>query len=87
MVNMTPNSSTPDIKTMEDRYQRAQLLMQGIYTNKVTFNDTVFPIWIGDSDCFWYERITKTAEGEVTRFGKEYRLVNANAATNQPASL
>ena len=38
---------------MLSRYQRAQSLMQGIFTKDIALNSTVFPIWIGDSDCFW----------------------------------
>ncbi|ETN92522.1 Prolyl tripeptidyl peptidase precursor [Gammaproteobacteria bacterium MOLA455] len=58
-------------------YERAQQLMQGIFTKNVAFNTTVFPVWIGDTHCFWYERETKD--------GKEYRLVDAKTATNNSA--
>ena len=58
-------------------YERAQQLMQGIFTKNVAFNTTVFPVWIGDSNCFWYEHETHT--------GKEYRLVDAKSATNNSA--
>lgn len=80
MVN-TPHINEPDSKTMEQRYQRAQSLMQGIWTNDIAFNDTLCPFWIGDSDCFWYMRTTKSADN----FGSEYRLVDAKKLTNQPA--
>ena len=59
------------------RYERAQILMKGIYSKKFILNNTLFPTWIGDSDCFWYER--------ESRNGKEYRLVNAKTATNEVA--
>lgn len=59
------------------RYERAKEIMQGIWSNKLVFNATVFPIWIGESDCFWYERETIK--------GREYRLVNAKSCTNQIA--
>ena len=62
---------------MLSRYQRAQSLMQGIFTKDTALNSTVFPLWIGDSDCFWYERESKK--------GKEYRLVDAKAKTNTTA--
>lgn len=59
------------------RYERAQTLMQGIFTKTIAFNTAVFPIWIGDSDCFWYERESRNC--------KEYRLVDANATINTVA--
>lgn len=62
---------------MEAKYNRAQILLQGIYTENIVLNATLFPVWIGDSDCFWYERQTKE--------GKEYRLVNAKKASNKIA--
>ncbi|MDB9952359.1 S9 family peptidase [Porticoccaceae bacterium] len=62
---------------LEQRYERAQTLMRGTFNKTIAFNTTVFPIWIDDSDYFWYERESQT--------GKEYRLVNAKAATNNIA--
>ena len=58
-------------------YDSAQTLMHGIFTKTVAFNTTIFPIWIGDSHCFWYERENKA--------GKEYRLVDAKYASNEIA--
>ena len=52
-------------KDMLDRYQRAQHLNQGIYSKCVARNTTLFPIWIGDSDCFWYERELKEGKNFV----------------------
>ncbi|MDB9952698.1 S9 family peptidase [Porticoccaceae bacterium] len=62
---------------METRYQKAQSLAQGVCSKTVAYNTTLYPIWIGDSDCFWYERERKK--------GKEYRLVDANAESNHVA--
>ena len=62
---------------IEARYDRAQNLMQGIFTRTVVFNTVIFPNWIGCSDCFWYQR--------ESRNGRQYRLVNAKAATNEIA--
>lgn len=81
---MSNLNSIPDATTIEARYQRAQYLRSGILNNKLHFNDAVFPIWIENSDCFWYERTiksTKVGDGH----GKEYRLVDAKAATNELA--
>lgn len=66
-------------RTMIERYEQAQTVMQSGYTNKLVRNDTVFPHWINygdqsDSNCFWYQR--QTVEG------KEYRFVNVEAASN-----
>ena len=59
------------------RYERAQYLDQGVLNTNISMNTTICPVWIGDSDCFWYERETKQ--------GKYYRLVNASAESNEAA--
>lgn len=64
------------------RYQRAERLEQGVFTQRVAFNTTLFPHWIEDSDCFWYLRETKTG---LANFGKEFRRVNATQKTNECA--
>ena len=75
MVDHAKNTITP--QEMESRYQRAQSLMQGMFTKTSAFNTTLIPHWIGDSDCFWYEREFK--------IGKEFRLVDAAAGSNDIA--
>lgn len=72
-----PTLSMPSQEVMLSRYQNAQSLLHGIFSNKIALNATVFPIWIDHSDCFWYER--------ESREGKEYRLVDAKARTNDIA--
>ena len=59
------------------RYELAQSLIQGIQTNRIVLNDTVFPHWIENSYCFWYIR--------ETRDGKEFRIVDVERAENTPA--
>lgn len=64
------------------RYEQAQAILQGVLSNQVVRNDAVFPHWIigsdgAKSDCFWY--ISETNEG------KEFRFVDASAASNIPA--
>ena len=59
------------------RYKQAESIVQGLLSKQLVLNDAVFPHWIGDSDCFWYQRETNQ--------GKEFRLVDAKAASNQPA--
>ena len=63
--------------TMTDRYHRAAALMTGVWTKDMALNATLFPTWIGESNCFWYERETQE--------GREYRLVNANTKENKVA--
>ena len=75
MVNHEKNTISP--QEMETRYQRAQNLMQGMFTKTSAFNTTLIPHWVGDSDCFWYEREFK--------IGKEFRLVDAAAGSNNIA--
>ena len=64
-------------ENMLARYQRAQILEAGVFTKNVAFNTTIYPHWIGDSDCFWYLR--------QTRDGQTYRLVDAKAESNNTA--
>tara|TARA_B110000090_G_C13384806_1_gene447291 strand:- start:439 stop:2946 length:2508 start_codon:yes stop_codon:yes gene_type:complete len=65
---------------MLKRYEQAQTLHQGTpINNRLVRNDTVYPHWIPYTDqsisnYFWYRR--QTVEG------KEYRLVDADAASN-----
>ncbi|PHZ84739.1 S9 family peptidase [Paremcibacter congregatus] len=66
-----------DKSEMFARYERAQHLYLAMNTTKVARNSTVFPVWIGNSNKFWYER-------ELLE-GKEYRLVNAQNASNEVA--
>ena len=73
----TLQNTMPEGVTMEARYQRAMQLVQGMYNNKVVHNDIVYPHWIAQSGCFWYERRLKN--------GKQYRLVDAKAKTNTVA--
>ena len=61
-----------------DRYKRMQALLQGTRGNgQLVQNVKLYPVWIGDSDHFWYDKMLKT--------GKEYRLVDARELTNTSA--
>lgn len=64
-------NSDKDILT---HYEQAQAIMQGMNTEQLVINDTIFSNWIENSHFFWYVR---AIEGN-----KEIRLVNAEAATN-----
>ena len=67
---------------LTSRYRQAQTLHQALGTKSLVQNDTLFPHWIGNTDCFWYERTTKQGREPTTKIGKEFRLVDAKAATN-----
>ena len=54
-------------------YETAQSLVNGILSTAVIRNDCVFPHWINDH-CFWYQK-------DLPK-GKEFRLVDASAASN-----
>lgn len=56
------------------RYEQAKSILKGAMPTRVVLNDAVFSHWIEDSSCFWYTR--------ETRDGKQFRLVDAEAASN-----
>ena len=60
--------------SMQNRYENAHKIMQSIWTKRGPLNTIVFPVWIGETDCFWYIR--------DLREGKEFRLVNAKTNSN-----
>ena len=61
---------------MIERYERAKALWSGDLTSAIP-NTTLFPVWIEESHSFWYEK-------QLTG-GKEFRLVDAEKATNELA--
>ena len=73
---MSTTAPTTPEDTITSRYQRAKYLLQGGLQQAVP-NALIFPVWIKNSNCFWYQRNTAT--------GKEIRLVNAELASNTPA--
>ena len=64
---------------MNNRYCRVEAFLQGATRShrQQVNNACLYPVWIGNSECFFYDRILTT--------GKEYRLVDANAKTNMLA--
>ena len=66
-----------NVPSIELRYNNALKVLQGFLSKKMAINTVVNPNWIGESDCFWYIRDSKD--------GKEFRLVDAKAATNELA--
>lgn len=83
------NAEQPDISPgsteMEVRYQRAQALMHGYRTESLIQNDRILPHWIEHTPYFWYVRTYKIDKEPSVSIGKQYRLVNAKAWTNEPA--
>jgi len=75
---------------MLERYERAQYLWRGEYSQQVVFNGRQHPYWIDDSDSFWYIRETldtsKTGK-TILKDGydtirQEIRLVDAKKQSN-----
>ena len=67
-----------NISEMEAGYRRAMIFQNAVADiKKLALNTTLVPHWIEDTDLFWYRRETKS--------GVQFRLVDANSATNQIA--
>ena len=92
-MNQHEENFANTVSNMEARYKRAQTLIQGFTTQNLVQNDAVFPHWIEETECFWYERAyrrsndgSNQAHSESSaQIGKEYRLVDAARANNQAA--
>ncbi len=63
--------------TILSRYEQAQTLLQGVLNTHLVKNETVYPHWIENSHCFWYLKDTEN--------GKQFRMVNADTASNTVA--
>ena len=75
---MSTKSRTGKDDDIHERYTRAKRLYRASIGGKpVVLNASLLPAWIGETDTFWYERQTPS--------GKEFRVVDAAAGTNQPA--
>ena len=59
------------------RYEQAQTLLQGWLNTHLVKNEAVYPHWIENSHCFWYLKDTEN--------GKQFRMVNADTASNTVA--
>ena len=80
-MNIKANTPPNNDAEMLDRYERAQTLFRGLGSTEVVRNGTLFPVWIGETNYFWYPRELM----EHGKAGREYRLVNAEATSNVPA--
>ena len=58
-------------------YEKAQTIVNGALSTQLVRNDCVFPHWIKNSHCFWYQKDRPE--------GREFRLVDAGAASNELA--
>lgn len=77
MVNIINKRKTKQQSDfMYECYERAQFLMQGIWTDRVVLNSNVVPTWIGDGEFFWYKR--------QTQIGHIYLLVNTRLMSVSP---
>ena len=73
----------PEHNDLQARYASAEYLLQGIRNQSVVQNDSLTPYWIEGSDCFWYQRNNK--DQHSSDIDTEYRLVDAQTGSNQPA--
>ena len=71
-----PNTESPSISA---RYERARKFLTDLPNPDTSniLNGTIFPHWIGSSDCFWYER--------HLHGGREFRLVKVREGSNELA--
>lgn len=74
-----------DTSAIEARYKRAQSIMQGFTTQSLVQNDDIYPSWIEGTNSFWYQRTFITTQCPSVEIGKQYRLVDAKAKTNEIA--
>ena len=73
-IKDTDPASKPAEGTIEARYQRAQTLLQGMLSKDFVLNSTLYPTWIDDSDCCWYERRYRQEGKELSARNKEHKL-------------
>ena len=59
--------STEEVE-VHTRYELAKNIMQGLFSENLVKNATVFPNWIENTDCFWYRRSSK--EGREFQIGR-----------------
>ena len=77
-------SPTTDPLTVEQRYQRAQSILQGLRTQNLVQNDRLLPHWITGTCCFWYQRHKKLGP-PGSQLETEFRLVNTQDLSSKPA--
>ena len=56
-------------------FQRAQTMIQNMFSKIFSFNNAPMPYWIYDSSYSWYERDFKVS--------REHRMVDAATCTNE----
>ena len=78
-------TSTSDKQSLMPRYRRAEAFEHETNTESMVLNAQVFPHWIGGSHQFWYVRKRRIGNEAPSKIAKEFRLVNAETATNSEA--
>jgi dipeptidyl-peptidase 4 len=73
MTDLPKQTDNTDDQPILERYLRAQAIERENYSNSTVLNAQVHPHWI-DNNRFWYARVNNS--------NREYRLVDAKAATN-----
>ncbi|MCT2531954.1 DPP IV N-terminal domain-containing protein [SAR92 clade bacterium H231] len=76
------NVNVSDEQSVASRYQRAEAFEHEVYTESMVLNAQIFPHWVDDSHYFWYVRKSRNNDKTTTEVFKEFRLVNAETATN-----
>ena len=79
---MTKNTKVTDEQSVLARYRRAEALEHEFCNQSMVLNATILPHWIKDSHCFWYTRKKRQESGGSIDIATEFRLVNAEAASN-----
>ena len=83
---MTNNTQKENAITEEAlllaRYRRAETLEHEVCDQSMVLNAEVFPHWIDGSNCFWYIKTVRDEANGTAGKAREYRLVNAEAASN-----
>jgi dipeptidyl aminopeptidase/acylaminoacyl peptidase len=74
-LKAVPDDDQSHQQEIEARYRRAQQFERGGFNKAVAFNTTLYPHWVGDSDCFWYR--------QETRDGHHFRIVDAPSTVSK----
>ena len=72
------STSSVSEEDMLARYECAQNIYRGLGSTKVVRNGTGFPVWIGETNNFWYARECIVDD----KAGREFRLVYAEEGRN-----
>lgn len=85
MIDNHKETEAGDDQSVEARYYRAEALEHEAFSESMVLNSRIYPNWIGNSNYFWYIRKSRIDKGSSAKIAKEYRLVDAEAGTNNEA--